>query len=157
MIDLDTQSIRAKILQTLGERCQLLLVLLPNDTEVEPNVYWARQSLKPETEVPAVVITPDVEEGDRSFAEDLLTMPVIVDLVCLLGNHNAVDLSEYLLAEMRKGIPLDDPTFNGLAINTRYVGGGVEDYPEEDDQALVVKARFEIKYETIANKPEEGV
>ena len=29
MIDLETQSIRAQILQKFGERCQALLVLLP--------------------------------------------------------------------------------------------------------------------------------
>jgi len=156
MINLDTQSIRAQILQKLGERCQALLVLLPNESDVEADVYWARRSLSPQ-ELPAVVVTPEPESNDRTFDEDQLIVPVTISLACLLGSHNAVDLAEALLAELRRQIPLDDPTLGGLAKNMRYVGGGTDDYPERDDQALVVNATFEIDYETIANKPEEGV
>lgn len=156
MIDLDTQSIRARIVQTLGERCQSLLVLLPGGSDTEPEVYWARQSLRPQ-ELPAAVVNPQPEVGERCYGIDQLTMPVTISLACLLGEHNAVDLAESLLAEIRKQIPLDDPTLGGLAQDLRYVQGGVDDYPEEDEQALVVNATFEIDYETTANNPDEGV
>jgi len=156
MIDLDTKSIRARILQTLGERCQSLLVLLPGGSDIEPEVYWARQSLRPQ-ELPAAVVNPQPEAGERSYGIDRLTMPVTISLACLLGEHNAVDLAESLLAEIRKQVPLNDPTLGGLVQDLRYVQGGVDDYPEEDDQALVVNATFEIDYETTANNPDEGV
>ena len=84
-------------------------------------------------------------------------MPVTISLACLLGEYNAVDLSEFLLAELRRQMPLGDPSLGGLAQDLRYVQGGVDDYPEEDEQALVVNATFEIDYETTANNPDEGV
>ena len=155
MIDLDTQSIRAQILQALGERCQALLVLLPGGSDAEAEVHWARQSLRPQ-ELPAAVVNPQPETGERSYGIDRLTMPVTISLACLLGEYNAVDLSEHLLAELRKQVPLEDPTLGGLAHDLRYVQGGVDDYPEEDDQALVVNATFEIDYETTINNPDEG-
>ncbi|MCK4620721.1 MAG: hypothetical protein KAT62_00760 [Desulfuromonadales bacterium] len=156
MIYLETQSIRAQILQKLGERCQALLVLLPGGADTEPEVLWARQSLHP-TELPAAVVNPHPEDADRTYGVDQLTMPVTISLACLLGEHNAVDLSESLLAEIRKRVPLDDPTLGGLAQDLRYVQGGTDDYPTEDDQALVVNATFEIDYETTINNPDEGV
>ena len=156
MINLETQSIRAQILQVLGERCQALLVLLPGGSDSEAEVYWARQSLKPQ-ELPAAVVNPQPETGEMGYGFDRLTMPVTISLACLLGEQNPVDLSEYLLAELRKQVPLEDPTLGGLAQDLRYVQGGVDDYPEEDEQALVVNATFEIYYETTINNPDEGV
>ena len=156
MIDLETQSIRAQILQQLGERCQSLLVLLPGGGDSEAEVYWARQSLSSQ-ELPAAVVNPQPETGERSYGIDHLTMPVTISLACLLGEYNAVDLSEFLLAELRRQVPLDDPSLGGLAQDLRYVQGGVDDYPEEDEQTLVVNATFEIDYETTANNPDEGV
>ena len=156
MIDLETQSIRAQILQKIGERCQALLVLLPCGNDTEPEIYWARQSLHP-TELPACVITPEPETGERLYGVDSLVMPVTISLACLLGEYNAVDLAESLLSELRKQIPLDDSTLDGLAQDLRYIQGGVDDYPETDDQALVVTAMFEINYETTINNPDEGV
>lgn len=155
MIDLETQSIRAQILQRIGERCQALLVLLPGGSDSEAEVYWARQSLSPQ-ELPAAVVTPQPETGEMGYGFDRLTLPVTISLACLLGEQNPVDLSEYLLAELRKQVPLEDPTLDGLAQDLRYVQGGVDDYPEEDDQALVVNATFEIYYETTINNPDEG-
>jgi len=156
MIDLDTQSIRAQILQTIGERCQALLVLLPGGADAEAEVFWARQSLEP-SELPACVVTPQPEVAERTTGADQLTMEVMISLVCLLGNHNAVDLAESLLAELRQQIPADDSTIGGLAQALRYVGGGTDDYPQADDQALVVPAVFEVDYETESNNPDEGV
>ena len=156
MIDLDTQSIRAKILQKIGERCQALLVLLPGGDDAEADVLWARQSLHP-TELPACVVTPQPEETERGYGYDRLVMPVTISLACLLGEHTAVDLAESLLSEIRKQVPLDDSTLGALAEDLRYVQGGVDDFPEDQDQALVVNATFEIIYETEANNPDEGV
>jgi len=156
MIDLETRSIRAQILQKLGERCQNLLALLPNGSDGEPSVFWARRGLSP-SELPAIVVNPEVESGDRTFGEDQLTMPVTFSMACLLGNNNAVDLGEFLLAEMRRQIPDTDTTLGDLAKTIRYVQGGSDDYPERDDQALVVSATFEIDYETVKNNPNEGV
>lgn len=157
MIDLNTQSIRAQILQKIAMRCESLLALLPNDGDIEPQIFWARQQLLPD-ELPAAVVTPEPESGDRSsYGSDLLTMPVTISLVCLIGLHNAVDLAEYLLAEMKGRIPLDDQTFDGLAQDIRFVQGGVNDYPDEDEQGLSVFAVFEIDYETEINNPDKGV
>ena len=156
MIDLDTQSIRAQILQKIAMRCESLLALLPKSGDIEPQVFWARRQLLPE-ELPAAVVTPELETGERTTGVDQLTMAVTVSLVCLIGEHNAVDLSEYLLAELRRQIPLDDTTLDGLAQDIRYVEGGVNDYPDKDEQGLSVFAAFEIEYETESNNPDKGV
>lgn len=155
MTDLTTtHSIRARILSALGERCYNLLALLPSDREQTPAIYWARQSLTP-GEVPAVVIIPQPEQGERQYGIDSLTMQVQVSMVCLLGDWLPVDLGEYLLGQMRKEIPSTDPTFGGLAIDIVYAGGGVDDYPEDTDQAMVCTTTWDISYETQNNNPFE--
>jgi len=152
MINLESTSTRAQILQAIGENCQNLLALLPTGTEAEASIYWARRQLKP-TELPALVITPGIETAERDYGNDILAMPVTISVAVLLGAHNALDLGEMLLAELRTVVPGADPTFNGLATDTVYTEGGVEDYPENQEQALVVNATFTITYETSANQP----
>jgi hypothetical protein len=154
MIDLDTQSIRARILQKLGEQCQYLLAMLPSGDEKEPQILWGRRSIRPE-ELPAVVITPQPESATKSYGADEITMPVTVAMVCLLGEHNPLDLGEYLLAQMREYVAADS-TMGDLAGDTRYMEGGIDEYPESNDQALVVSTTWEIDYTTLRNNPNEG-
>jgi hypothetical protein len=147
-----TNSIRSRILSALGERCYNLLALLPDDRERTPEIYWARQRLQP-TEVPAVVITPQPEEATPMSGVDEKTMPVQISMVCLLGDWKPVDLGEYLLAQMCQVIPGQDESFGGLCITINYLGGGVEDYPEDTDQAMVCTSTWAIVYETFTNNP----
>lgn len=147
-----THSIRSRILTALGDRCYSLLALLPDDRERTPAIYWARQSLTP-TEVPAVVIIPQPEQAERQYGVDQMTMPVSISMVCLLGDWVPVDLGEYLLAQMRKEIPGVDHTLGNLAIDVHYIGGGVDDYPEDTDQAMVATTSWEVVYETQNNNP----
>ena len=149
-----THSIRSRILTRLGDRCHNLVALLPDDRESTPAVYWARQRLEP-SEVPAVVIIPQTEQAERQYGVDLMSMPVSISMVCLLGDWLPVDLAEYLLAQMRKEIPGTDTTLAGLAIDIKYIGGGVDDYPQDTDQAMVCTTAWEILYETQNNNPFE--
>lgn len=147
-----THSIRSRVLTALGDRCHNLVALLPDDRERTPAVYWARQRLEP-SEVPAVVIIPQPEQAERQYGTDMITMPVSISMVCLLGDWLPVDLGEYLLAQMRKEIPAQDATLNGLAVDVHYIGGGVDDYPEDTDQAMVCTTSWEVVYETDNNNP----
>jgi len=157
MQDLDTQSIRAQIIQAIAERAQNILVMLPGGREADPDVLWARSRLKPE-ELPAIVVTPEPDTpGDEAYGADLLTIPITISAACLLGKNHPVDLGEFILAQMRKAIPGNDTTIGGLAETIRYAGGGVEEYPDRNDQAMVVVVTFEIDYETATNNPDEGV
>ena len=155
MTDLEiSYSIRAQILQKIGERAQQMIVLLPSGMDADAQLFWARQQLHP-SELPAVNILPQPETGDRSYGADHLTMPVQISIACLLGNNSAVDLAEDLLATMRRTVPGSDPTLGGLAQDIRYMSGGVDDYPEDADQALVATTLWEIDYQTQANNPDE--
>jgi len=149
-----TNSLRARILTKLGDRCHNLLALLPDDREQTPAIYWARQRLQP-SEVPAVVIIPQPEQAERQFSADMITLPVSISMVCLLGTWRAVDLAEYLLAQMRQVVPAQDTTLGALAIDMHYLGGGVDDYPQDTDQAMVCTTSWEIIYETQNNNPFE--
>jgi hypothetical protein len=155
MIDLTAETMSAKILQQLGQRAQSLLVLLPNESESVPEVYWARNILSVE-ELPGVVVTPSVESGARKYGVDVINREVTISLVCLVGDHNPLDLSEMLLGELKTQIPGSDPTLGGMAQDMTYSGGGVTDYPERDEQGLSVYATFDIEYHTEINNPKQG-
>ena len=156
MTDFTTYNVRTKILQELGRRCEWLMESEQGLSFQEAALYWARQSLDPR-ELPASVITPGLETSERGYGFDRLTLPITISLACIIADRDPLDFSEHLLAELRRKISSDDPTLGGLAQDIRYVSGGVEDYPEQDDQALVVVANFEIEYETEINNPDKGV
>jgi hypothetical protein len=155
MIDLTAETMSAKILQQLGQRAESLLVLLPNESESVPEVYWARNRLSVE-ELPGAVVTPGAESAERKYGVDVMTREVTISLVCLVGNHNPLDLSEVLLGGLKTQIPGDDMTLGGLAQDMTYSGGGVIDYPERDEQGLSVYATFEVEYHTEINNPNQG-
>lgn len=149
-------SIRAQILQAIGDRARELIVLLPTGQDQPATLTWARSSLHP-SELPVVNVLPQPETAERGYGTDQITMPVQISIACLLGTNIPVDLGEDLLAIMRRIIPGTDQTLGGLSDDIRYIGGGVDDYPQDQDQALVVNATFEIEYQTVANNPEKGV
>jgi len=151
MYELTTTTTRALILQAIANRADALLVLLPSDSSTEADLLWARSSLDP-SELPAAVVNPQPETCDRdTYGIDRVNLPVTVSLCCLLGSHNSVDLGEMLLGQMCAQIPMNGITVDSKLLDIRYTGGGVESYPERDDQALVVSATFEIEYELTSN------
>lgn len=146
-------SIRAKILAALGKRAEHMIVLLPSGLEADAALFWARSQFHP-GELPAVNLLPMPENGERDgYGSDTISMQVQVSVACLLGSNIPVDLGEDILAVMRREIPAD-PTFGGLAEDTVYQSGGVEDYPQDSDQALVVTTTWEILYRTQINNPD---
>lgn len=157
MTDLEiSYSIRARILQKIGERVQQMIVLLPSGMDADAQLFWARRIEDPKEELPVVIVWPRLETSQRtSFGMDAITMAFDVHIVCLIGKHNFVDLGEDLIATMRRTIPGSDPTLDGLVTDIRYVSGGADEYPTVSDQALNVMTSWEIDYETQANNPDE--
>ncbi len=148
-----SNSIRARILAALGSRAEALVAIMPDGLSQGMDLTWARQALSP-GELPLINILPQPETAERSYGVDRMTFPVQIAVACLLGDYRPIELAEDLLAKMRSVLPAADPTLGGLAEDMRYTGGGVEDYPEDEDQALVVITQWEIVYETQGNDPD---
>lgn len=139
-------TIRRQILDALGVRAAQ--VRLPGGTAAL-NICYARQTLAA-AELPALVITPQEESAERRYGQDLITMPVSVSVAAVLGAFEPLTLAEAILGELRSVFPAP---LEGLAEDIRYAEGGVNEWPERQDQAIVVTAVFNIVYSTAANDP----
>ena len=156
-------SIREQIILIILDLLDGLAAPLPVDGEAAATVYRARKFFDPATgEVPAVSVFPQPDEpgNEESYDVDSLIMPIEVHVLALFGDRNPSELGELMLAELRYALGGCDPSraalFNVLGElidSIRFVGGGIEDYPDEDDQALVVRGVFNIEYSTVAGDP----
>lgn len=116
-----------------------------------PTVFYAQQSLIPE-ELPAVIVTPDVEEGTRRYGQDLLTMPVIVSATVAVSGRPVVEATEDLLALLRETVPRALEAGIGALEDIQYKRGGVEEWPEVGGQSATVFGEFHAIYTTDANQ-----
>ncbi len=112
-------------------------------------VYRGRTYFSPD-ELPAVSVLPGIESGEKQYGAQILTMPVQVHAVQVVGDNNPSELSETVLGDLIDVLiygAID--RINGMT----YTGGGVEDYPDEDDQAVSVQISIEIEYSTVIGDP----
>lgn len=114
-------------------------------------VYRGRTYFTP-NELPAVALLPGVEASERSYGEQNSEMPVVVHAVQIIGDNNPSVLGELALAEMVKALMSPSASYTYLS-DIAYTGGGVEDYPSNEDQAIVVVINLSVKYSANIGDP----
>lgn len=97
-------------------------------------------------ELPAISILPGVEVGEsRQFGEQLLTMPITIHAVQVLGENDASTLAEEVLGALIDNIIGGCGSISRVN-DIRYMGGGVEEYPAAEDQTISVHIDLEVEY-----------
>lgn len=115
------------------------------------NVYRGRTQFE-YADLPCVSILPGLETAEKAYGEQRLTMPVSVHAVQVSGDNEPGVLAETILGNL-----IDDVIGGRSSIShisdIRYTGGGVETWPEQDEQALSVQIDIEIQYSTNIGDP----
>lgn len=118
---------------------------------VYPTVMYAQQTVVP-ADLPTVIVTPDVEEAQRRYGQDLMTMPVVVSLAASTVGRPVVAATEDMLAFLRETVPTILATGIPGLEDVQYARGGVEEWPELGAQSALAMAVFNVIYATAANR-----
>lgn len=115
------------------------------------NVHQGRTQLE-YSDLPCAVILPGMEEAERVYGEQRITMPVSIHAVQVVGDNEAGSLAETLLGELISDVVGGKESVS-RADDIRYVSGGVETWPEQNEQALSVQIDIEVQYSTKLGDP----
>ena len=126
---------------------------------VDPSVNFGKVVYK-KAELPAISIFARTETTSRTdYGTDSNALTIDVGAVMLIprvdGDGAKVDV--FNLSELTRGELIHaavTTNFGDLVNKFEYTGSDVE-YPEDEDQALVVNITFLLEYETAYNNPYE--
>lgn len=104
-------------------------------------------------DLPCISLLPGVETSERRYGKQVGIWPVTVHAIQAQGDLNVSVLAETMLGDLISTVISGRGNINRIE-DIAYTGGGVEDWPAEDEQALSVQANFEIQYKTILGDPE---
>lgn len=104
------------------------------------------------SDLPALALLPGVETAERIYGEQRCTMPVTVHALQIVGDNNISELAETILGDLIQCL-IGGRENIGNMDDIRYTGGGVEDWPAEDEQALSVQVSLEVDYCTNIGDP----
>lgn len=146
-------SIREKIIQRVMTALAAITVANGYNTGCGAHVHRGKRGFSDASDLPAVVVFPQVETSSKTqYGTDAHVMPVEINAALIYGGTSPSVLGEQALADIIKAMGTD-PTLNGLASSVTYAGGGIDEYPDEAMQAVVVVASFEVAYETRRGDP----
>lgn len=103
-------------------------------------------------DLPCVTILPEAETAERVYGEQQLTMPVAIHAVQVVGNKEVGTLAEDTLGELISSVIGSRLSLSRID-DIYYTEGGVETWPEQEEQALSVQISIEVKYSTKIGDP----
>lgn len=115
------------------------------------NVYRGRTQFD-YADLPCVTILPALETAERAYGEQQCTMPVTIHAVQVVGDNEPGVLAETILGNLINDIIGGRSSISRIE-DIRYTGGGVETWPEQDEQAITVQIDVEIQYSTNIGDP----
>lgn len=104
------------------------------------------------SDLPAMALLPGIETAERMYGQQRCTMPVMVHAIQVSGDNEPSVLAEAILGDLIHCL-IGGMDNIGNIDDIRYIGGGVEDWPSEDEQALVVQINLEVDYTTNLGDP----
>lgn len=132
------------------------------NTNIGSKVIRARKKLAP-AELPAVVAIPGTEKAESQYGYSKCQMEMRIEGVALFGSTDPSVMSEKILGDLKKCIlapynALTSP-HTGWSRSPDYIdsilytGGGVEEYPDDDQITAGAYAIFEVGYTTKLDDP----
>lgn len=103
---------------------------------------------------PSVNIWPRPETSSKVYGIQKSVMPITIEGNAAYGSTNSSALAEQILGDLKRAFT--DPAWarspNYIdAID--YVGGGTENYPDEEDHVTGASALFHVSYSTVIGDP----
>jgi len=106
----------------------------------------------PLADLPASVVLPGEDSAEHEFGQQNCTMPVEIHALHKRGDLNISVLGEQMLGDLISCLVGGRDSI-GYIDRLHYSGGGIEEYPGPEDQALSVRASIEVEYTTLIGDP----
>jgi len=110
-------------------------------------------------EMPCITVLPGVETADKQYGEQFCTMPVTVHAVQVVSVGDGEDRAnqssergEIILGDLINKLIRGRDNIDRIN-NIRYTGGGIEDYPDVEEQTISVQVSLEVDYCTNLGDP----
>lgn len=103
-------------------------------------------------DLPVIAMWPEVEDSERQYGIQKATMPVNISAIKIVGDVNPSVLGEQMLGNLITCIVGGRSNVSKIE-DLRYTGGGVENYPEAEEQTIMVQCNIEVDYETLIGDP----
>jgi len=149
-------TIREQIIKALESNLADITVDNGYNTDIGKRVDRVKFGLT-ESDLPALVIWPQVEESNKIHGKSRITMPVKLEgLSAFTNNENPSVIAELMLGDFRKRMEAQGSVNNVtdlLATSIEYASGGNDEYPEPGNDRVGVYAVFNIMYKTVAGDP----
>ncbi len=144
-------TIRELILQDIVTQLGSLNTANGYNTNCGQNVLRGTTEI-PLQDLPASVVLPGEESGAHEYGDQLLTMPLEIHGLHKRGDLNISVLGEQMLGDLISCL-VGGQSNIGYIDRLHYSGGGIEEYPGPEDQALSVRASIEVEYTTLIGDP----
>jgi len=104
-------------------------------------------------DLPAIAVLPGVETAEKKYGEQFCVMPVAVHAIQVIGSgNNPSVVGEVALADLIDNLIGGRDNIDKVN-NITYAGGGIEDYPDENEQAIVINVNIDVEYCTNLGDP----
>jgi hypothetical protein len=144
-------TIRELILQDIVSQLQTLTIANGYNTSCGQSVARARMEIAI-ADLPAISIIPGEESAQKGYGEQLHTMPLEVHALHKRGDLDMSVLAEQMLGDLISCLVGGQDSISYID-SLAYTGGGVDEWPAPEDQALSVRASLEVEYTTVIGDP----
>jgi hypothetical protein len=143
-------TIRELILQDVQTQLEKLSGY--GDVRRDPDVLIRDVSKGDDTALPCMLMIPGKDAAEKAYGQQQLTMPVSIYAIQVIGDNVSGPLAEVILGELINNLIGGRGNISRID-DLQYVSGGVEDWPDQADQALSVQIDIEIQYSTNIGDP----
>lgn len=106
-----------------------------------------------ESDLPAVVIWPQLETNTDEYGQHVLEMTVKIEAMADISTYNRSVVQEKLLGDAIKIMTDPSVEVSSLIDEISYIGGGPQGAEQPEDQITGIQAEFKIKYKTLLGNP----
>ena len=115
------------------------------------NIYRGRTQLE-YGDLPCADLLPGMESAERVYGEQRITLPISIYALQIIEDEDVGALAEVLLGQLISDIVGNKDNI-GYISDMQYSSGGVDTWPEQNEQALSVQIDIEILYSTNIGDP----
>jgi len=144
-------TIRELILQDVVAQLGNINTANGYNTNCGQNVARAQMEF-PLDSLPGAAVIPGDESAEHAYGEQSLTMALDIHALHKRGDTDIAVLAEQMLGDLISCLVGGQSNISYID-SLAYTGGGVDDWPAPEDQALSARVSIEIEYTTVIGDP----